>query len=237
MWDVDSLYHLDGAWQRVTMAAFSAAPGFRRQTVQRDTNCSIDQTGLTTRDVGTVDRAFERYRNYLLALARLHYDPRLRGKLDPSDIVQSTLLQAHLNQAQFKGDEATELLAWLRAILANQLAEAVRRYSRQRRNVKLERSLHIAVDESSVRVASWLAADGSSPSHQAVRREQVLALADALAELPVDQRRAVELHHLQGHSLAETAERLGRSRDAVAGLLYRGVRFLRQRLSPPASGA
>jgi RNA polymerase sigma-70 factor, ECF subfamily len=184
-----------------------------------------------------LEHSLERYRNYLLVLARLHQDPRLRGKLDPSDVVQSALLHAHANQGQFRGESGTEFLAWLRAILANQLAEAGRRYSRRRRDVKVERSLHAALDDSASRVASWLAADGSSPSHQAVRREQLLALADALAELPADQRQAVEVHHLQGHSLAETAERLGRSREAVAGLLYRGVRYLRQRLASPPDGA
>jgi RNA polymerase sigma-70 factor (ECF subfamily) len=220
------------------MAASSAtASSAGKSAVPRNTESRNNgDEGSTPRELGTMERSFERYRNYLLALARMHYDPRLRGKLDPSDVVQSALLQAHANQGQFKGDSGVELLAWLRAILANELAEAVRRYSRQRRNVKLERSLHAAVDDSATRVASWLAADGSSPSHQAVHREQVLALADALAELPADQRRAVELHHLQGHSLAETAEHLGRSREAVAGLLYRGVRFLRQRLTPPAAG-
>jgi RNA polymerase sigma-70 factor (ECF subfamily) len=183
-------------------------------------------------DPAMLERSLERYRNYLLTLARLHCEPSLRGKLDPSDVVQSTLLQAHVNQGQFRGDSGAEFLAWLRAILANELAEAARRYSRKRRDVKLEKSLHNALDDSATRVASWLAAAVSSPSHQAVRREQLLALADALAELPAEQRRAVEVHHLQGHSLSETAEQLGRSREAVAGLLYRGLRQLRQRLAP-----
>jgi RNA polymerase sigma-70 factor (ECF subfamily) len=189
---------------------------------------------LMPHETRALEQSLERYRNYLLVLARLHHDPRLRGKLDPSDVVQSALLHAHANQDQFRGEKGTEFLAWLRAILANELAEATRRYSRRRRDVKVERSLQAALDDSATRVASWLAADGSSPSHQAVRREQLLALADAMTELPADQRRAVEVHHLQGHSLAETAERLGRSREAVAGLLYRGVRYLRQRLTPPS---
>jgi RNA polymerase sigma-70 factor (ECF subfamily) len=181
-------------------------------------------------DFDNPEQSLERYRNYLLVLARFHHSPRLRGKLDPSDIVQSALLHAHAHQDQFRGDNGAEFLAWLRAILANELAEAVRRFSRQRRDVKLEQSLHQAVDDAANRVASWLVAEGSSPSHQAVRREELLAMADALAELPSDQRRAVEVHHLQGFSLAETAAQLGRSREAAAGLLYRGVRSLRARL-------
>src|SRR5262249_60483913 len=113
--------------------------------------------------------------------------------------------------------------SWRRSLWATPAAEAGRPRGRRRRDAGRERSLHAARDASDSRLAGWLAAEGSSPSRQADRQEQLLALADALAELPPDQRRAVELHPLQGCSLAETAAQMGRTRQAVAGLLYRGV--------------
>jgi RNA polymerase sigma-70 factor (ECF subfamily) len=164
----------------------------------------------------------DHYRDYLCLLARLHQDPRLRGKLDPSDVVQLTLLQAHQKRDQCRGHTEAERVAWLRAILANNLAGAVRQFGRHRRNVTLE--------ESSSRIEAWLAAEQSSPSQQAIRQEQLLQLAEALAELPEDQRTAVELHHLQGHSLAQTARHMGRSKESVAGLLFRGIKRLRGRI-------
>jgi RNA polymerase sigma-70 factor (ECF subfamily) len=173
----------------------------------------------------------ERYRGYLLMLARLNRRSNLRSKLDPSDLVQTALLQAYDKRAQFRGRSETEFLAWLRTILANQLAEATRRFARQKRDALLERSLSQSVGASDSRITAWLAADGSSPSQRLVRADDILALADALSELPPDQRQVIELHHLQGYSLSETAGEMRRTREAVAGLLYRGIQKLRRQLS------
>ena len=172
--------------------------------------------------------ALERCREYLCLLARLHLDHRLQGKLDPADIVQQTLMKAHEKRSQFRGRTDAELTAWLRQILVNNLAEAGRRFGAESRNVSRERSLEASLEESSARLESWLAADQSSPSQRFMRHEQTIRLANALAELPEDQRRAVELHHLKGYSVAEVGELIGRSRPAVVGLLFRGLKKLRQ---------
>jgi RNA polymerase sigma-70 factor, ECF subfamily len=178
----------------------------------------------------------ERYRTYLHLLARLQTAGRLKGKLDPSDIVQESLLRAHQHRDQFRGTTEGERAAWLRAILANTLAEAARRYGRKQRDVALERSLEVALAESSSRLEGWLAAEQSTPDERLDRQERLLHLASALAVLPEEQRRAIELHHLQGDSLATTALKLGRSKEAVAGLLFRGLRKLREHLAEAEGG-
>jgi RNA polymerase sigma-70 factor, ECF subfamily len=182
------------------------------------------------------DCHLERYRAYLHLLARLHLAPQLRGKLDPSDVVQQTLLQAHEKRDQFRGQGEGAQAAWLRAILANNLAEAVRAFTRQRRDMAMERSLEGALANSSARVEAWLAADQSSPSEQAQRQEDLFRLAEALDRLPEDQRRAVELHHLQGCAVTEVGRQMGRSKEAVAGLLFRGIRKLRGLLTDETAG-
>jgi RNA polymerase sigma-70 factor (ECF subfamily) len=180
--------------------------------------------------------ALNRFRPYLLMLARLQFDDVLQSKLDESDIVQQTLLEAHHSIAVFRGTSSGEMAAWLRQILARNLADEVRRFRRGKRDVRMEKSLQVAMDESTIRVERWLSTDERSPSQCAVANEQFLALAAALLELPDDQRRAVELRQLQGLSFADVATRLGRTEVAAASLFRRGVKKLRQLLSEGNQG-
>jgi RNA polymerase sigma-70 factor (ECF subfamily) len=188
-----------------------------------------------TTNPGPEARALEKYRDYLCLLARQQLDPRLRGKLDASDIVQDTLLQAHASREQYRGQSEQERLGWLRAILHNKLAGAMRQFARRCRDVNLELSLEGGLQQSSARLEDWLAADLSSPSGRAERNEQLLQLAGALAALPDDQREAIEMHHLQGLPFAQIAAVMGRSKPSVAGLIFRGVRSLRRQLGAAES--
>src|SRR5262245_56759774 len=69
-------------------------------------------------------------RQYLLLVAHEQLDPDLRDKLGPSDVVQETFLEAQRDFRRFQGQTEQELLAWLRRILLNNLADARRRYRR-----------------------------------------------------------------------------------------------------------
>jgi RNA polymerase sigma-70 factor (ECF subfamily) len=172
----------------------------------------------------------ERFRAYLALLARLHLDPDLRRRIDASDVVQQTMLEAHQKREQYRGRSDAELAAWLRQILVHNLADVVRAQGRARRDVARERSLNASLEASSLRLDAWLASEQSSPSQQAVKNEQLERLMVALDQLPEAQRAAVVLHHLHGCPLAELARRLDRSEPAVAGLLHRGLKALRQLL-------
>jgi RNA polymerase sigma-70 factor (ECF subfamily) len=178
----------------------------------------------------TSGSSLEHYRDYLGLLARLHLGTRLQSKLDASDVVQETLLKAHVKRGQFRGQSEGEMTAWLRQILANELAQAVRKYDTGASAVGREQSLEAALEESSARLEGWLAAEQSSPSQSAARHEQMLRLAEALAQLPEDQRQAVELHDLKGCPVAEVARQMDRSSAAVGALLFRGLKKLRSLL-------
>jgi RNA polymerase sigma-70 factor, ECF subfamily len=155
---------------------------------------------MTSDDDGS---QLERFRHYLHLLARLHLDRRLQGKLDASDVVQQTILEAHRDWGQFRGKSDAELAAWLRQLLVHNLATTARDYRREKRDVEREHSLEAAIDQSSCRLESWLASDESSPSQRAARNEQVLRLAEALAALPDLQREVVTLRYLQAMPVAD----------------------------------
>ncbi|MFO0842987.1 MAG: sigma-70 family RNA polymerase sigma factor [Gemmataceae bacterium] len=174
--------------------------------------------------------SLERYRGYLRLLAGSQLGPQLQGKIDPSDVVQETLLKALQAQDQFCWQGDAETAGWLRRILANTLTDTLRRFQTGARDVNLERSLQSALEESSARLEAWLAGEQSSPDLRAVRQEQLVRLAEELDRLPPDQRQAVELRYLHGCRVAEVARRMGRSKEAVAKLLLRGVARLRERL-------
>jgi RNA polymerase sigma-70 factor, ECF subfamily len=172
-----------------------------------------------TNDAGDV---LEPFRGYLQVLAELHLDRRLRGKLDPSDVVQQTMLRAYSAIDELRSREPEVLTAWLRRILASTLADAVRHYERDKRDIHLERSAS--------GFAAWLVADQTSPSRHLQRNEEMLRLVDALARLPDRMREVVVLKHCQEWTLQQIADHIGRSVPAVASLLRRGLADLRREL-------
>jgi RNA polymerase sigma-70 factor (ECF subfamily) len=182
-------------------------------------------------DAPALGRLLEHYRAYLGVLARVQIGRRLQGKVDASDVVQEAFLGAYRDFPQFRGATEKEFLAWLRQVLASLLANLVRHYQgTQRRDVRLERQLAVELDQSSQALDRGLAAPHSSPSQQAVRREQSVLLAEALAQLPEEWRDLLVLRHLEGLTFPEVARRLGRTVDSVKKQWPRALAGLRRLL-------
>jgi RNA polymerase sigma-70 factor, ECF subfamily len=172
----------------------------------------------------------DRYRNYLNLLARALLGGTVRLNLDASDLVQQTFLEAHRDLAQFEGAGEPALAAWLRRILIHNLAQQAEYHGRQKRGGKQRVSLDVLLERSGQFVNYVHNQPTTTPSEYAVRREQTVLLANALARLPEDQRTALELHHLQGLSVPEVSQEMGRSLLSVTGLIYRGMKALRELL-------
>src|SRR5262249_7393093 len=130
----------------------------------------------------------ERYRCLLrLRVRQVQLSPRLKRRFDSSDVVQEALLKAHDRRATFRGTTEAELVKWLQEILDNTLADEARKARAQKRDVALEQSLEVVLEESSAQWDAYLTDNRLLPSHQIERQEMWLRISGALDKLPQDQ--------------------------------------------------
>jgi RNA polymerase sigma-70 factor, ECF subfamily len=182
-------------------------------------------------DTHSIGELLQQYRNYLNVLAFSQIDKRLLPRVSPSDVVQETMLRAHKNFAQFRGGTERELLAWLRQILVNNLANFVEQHilaARRdlRREVSIDR-LGASLEQSTIRLAALLPDQGKTPSMVVQRREEAVLLADRLAQLPADYREVLVLRNLQQLPFDEISQRMNRSTGATRMLWLRAIEKLR----------
>jgi len=182
-------------------------------------------------DTDALGQLLDAHRSYLRLLARLEVGRRLQAKVDASDLVQETFLQAHRAFPDFRGTSEAEMLQWLRSILASRLSKTVRRYyGAQCRDLELEQDL----GRSSQALQGMLAISETSPSQRVVRQEQAVLLANAVERLPDDYREVIVLRNLRRLRFQEVAREMGRSVDSVHKLWARALTKLRVELGGPS---
>jgi RNA polymerase sigma-70 factor, ECF subfamily len=144
----------------------------------------------------------------------------LKGKLGGSDLVQETLVKAHGEIQRLHFDRPADLRAWLRTVLRNNLADWIRRYcSVSKRSIRRERSLLGELGSTFAEIASR----EPTPSTRAIRREQIEAVDEVIARLPVDEREVILLRHRECLQFDEIGRRMGRSGEAARKLWARAT--------------
>src|SRR5262249_27693026 len=150
-------------------------------------------------------------RQYLLLVANEELDPDLQDKLGPSDVVQETFLEAQRDFRHFQGKTEQELLAWLRRILLNNLADPHRRYGASgKRDVAREVPL---TDARAEELRHRIARQTDTPRTRLDAQEQTEAVRQALGQLPEASRRLIEWRNYDLLSFAEIGRRLGKSEE------------------------
>jgi RNA polymerase sigma-70 factor, ECF subfamily len=175
-----------------------------------------------------------RFRPYLNVIAHRMLDERLQGRLDFSDIVQTTFLEASRDFGSFRGESIESLLAWLSNILRNNVATAHQEHlATQKRSARKEVKIRATSDSggSSLGMEDLLPSETSTPSQRVMRNEAAVVLAACLDKIPETQREAIRLRYLEGLPLKQIADRIGKSEMAVAGLLKRGLQALREEMA------
>ena len=174
----------------------------------------------------------ERFRPLLrLHVRQLQLGRLYRAKFDSSDVVHETYVRALKGLDGFRGQSDAELVAWLQRIAGNVFIDMIRHHDADKCDPRREQAVCDAAADSDTPLGAYLSASQPGPSTLAARREEILRLAGAVDRLPEAERDAVIAHFILELPLAEVAERVGRTERAVAGLLFRGKRRLRELLS------
>lgn len=179
------------------------------------------------------EELFSRCREYVHLLARTQVETWMRAKVDASDLVQQTMLEAHRGFREFQGGTEAEWLAWLRQILTHNAQDFVRRYRlTDKRAVDREVSLNAPLPNfSSCFHAEPADRRQETPSQVLSRHEQEIALANAIARLSPDHQEVILLRNLQRLPFEAVAERMHRSRPAAQMLWMRAIQHLERLLS------
>jgi RNA polymerase sigma-70 factor (subfamily 1) len=177
-----------------------------------------------------VNKALEMFRGYLETLTFIQIDPRLRGKFGWSDVIQGTLIEASRTLERIEAMDPEDQKRLLRHMLVNNLRDEIDRWRTEGRNVGREQSLDEAADQSSCRLRDWIIAEESTAREKLIEEERKLRVLAALSELPEREREALTLQQYHGWKLAQIAEHLGCTTNAVAGLQAHGRARLRELL-------
>jgi RNA polymerase sigma-70 factor (ECF subfamily) len=185
-------------------------------------------------DAEALGELLEHYRAYLTVLAQRYLDQRLKGRLDPADVVQVTFLEAQRDLPAFRGHHLEELLGWLRHILRNNVSSAHQKhiYTQKR---SAGREVSNSPTDSRPAITDLAPAETTSPSQRMMRDEAAVYLANCLEDLPDTQREALRLRYVEGCSLKQIAETMEKTEMAVAGLLKRGLKALRNKMISDSS--
>jgi RNA polymerase sigma-70 factor (ECF subfamily) len=179
-------------------------------------------------DVAARDELFAKCRSYVNLVARTQVESWMRQKVDASDLVQQTMLEAYRGFPQFDGGTEGEWLAWLRKILSHNTQDFIRRMRTEKRGGAREVPLQAGDDSQGF--FHDPASPDETPSQMLTGREREIALAQAIERLPEDYQEVILLRNLQRLPFDEVAERMGRTRGAVQMLWARAIQKLTEEL-------
>lgn len=177
------------------------------------------------------NKLFASCRSFVVVIAQLQLNRRLHAKVEPSDLVQQSLLEAHRGFDQFKGATPAEWLAWLKQIVRHNAFDADDHYRQTLcRDVRKEQSLD-AVDSHDSRQQPHLASPDPTPSQNFAHAELELRIVAAIESLPHDFRQVILLRNLERLPFDQVAQRMNRTRGACQMLWMRAIEELRRQFN------
>ncbi len=225
------------------LALREQAPATRRNLIQYQQptkrpgqRVKRDQQGRVVREAGEKIEEMELMRGMrihapvLRAYIGRHIPVELQRAIAPEDVLQDTWASAFKNLASFRADEPNAMERWLTAIAKRRVVDAIKRAARLKRGG--EHRFEYEADHASSLVGLFdsVASAGRTPSGEAAIAEALDAVQIAVASLPPARKQAIWMRHIEGRSLHEIAESMGRTAAAVNSLLFHGLQQLSERL-------
>ena len=176
-------------------------------------------------DGQAVDRLVARHRSRLRRLIEVHLDRRLAARVDPSDIIQETLVDATRKLPRYLRERPLPFYPWLRQLALERIIRNYRQHVRAAsRSVRREAAPGLRLpDHSAVRLAKLLVSAGSSPSHQLLREEQSAQVREVIENLSARDRDVLVLRFLEQLSTGEIAAVLCLTEAGVKSRLRRAL--------------
>jgi len=177
------------------------------------------------------DQLFEKCRAYVGFMARSQMETWMNAKIDASDLIQQTMMDAHKGFDQFRGDSEGEWIGWLKKILQHNAVDFCRHYKgTEKRDANREISFAQSQSQSLFRGAAEPDAEVETPSEVIMRKENEILLADELSKLPEDYQEVIYLRNMQQLPFKEIADQMDRSQGAVQMLWLRAIKQLQEQM-------
>jgi RNA polymerase sigma-70 factor (ECF subfamily) len=174
----------------------------------------------------------------LRRMVTFRLDPRLRGRIDPADVVQEAFAAAAEHRSDYFRQITTPLFLWLRGLVANKLRELHRHHlgTRMRDAGREAPSRLSAPDATSVAIVDRLIAGAQGPGTAAAGAEVGVRLHHALDQMDSTDREVLALRHFEQLTNAEAAQSLGIQERAAAKRYVRALKRLKDMLAKMPGG-
>lgn len=187
----------------------------------------------TSGDPDAVDVVLERFRGRIARMLTVRMDPRLRGRLDASDVIQDTYLEVHNRIGDYRRRSDMPFFLWVRFLAGQKLTQMHRKHlGADRRDARRElpEALRQVPGATTATLAGALVSSGVTPSEIAIRLEEEERLIRVLDELRELDREVLALRHFEGLSNAEVAQLLGIETSAASRRYVRALARMQERL-------
>lgn len=197
--------------------------------VSSDSSADVLVGRLRNGEEQVLAELFSYYRHRLRRMVDFRLDGRLRGRVDPSDVLQEAYLAAAQRVEHFAKKPALPFFVWLREVTVQRLIDVHRRHlEAQKRDAGQEVSLRSLSHNTSISLAQQLVAHLNSPSEVMLRIERMEQLRDALESMEAIDREVLALRHFEELTNDETAEILNLKKAAASNRYVRALERLKQ---------